>query len=180
MKKNSVLFALVFLVFSLYGISALTSGTLYANIGEEVTFGVGDSPSINVTNSSTTTTDGGTTGGGGSVVTISSNSDYCAENWQCSEWSKCENGIQTRTCTDLSQCGTTENKPSEEQQCEITTSTSLITGLVTGVSDFAKSPTGIATFVIVGLMAVGGVTFLALRKFKIVGKKKITFQNNNS
>jgi hypothetical protein len=36
----------------------------------------------------------------------------CIENWQCSLWRPCSNGIQTRECIDLNDCGTTENKPS--------------------------------------------------------------------
>ena len=31
----------------------------------------------------------------------------CSENWQCSQWSDCVNGVRTRTCTDLNNCSTT-------------------------------------------------------------------------
>ncbi|MFA5071858.1 MAG: hypothetical protein WC511_05885 [Candidatus Pacearchaeota archaeon] len=219
MKKNFVFaFGLVFLVFSLYSINALTNGTLYANVGENVVFGVGDSVSFDVTASCisgqtncsgtnyytcvnnswinngnvngycnyVTPSDGGTGGGsgnggsggssGGSVVTTSFNSDFCSENWQCDDWSNCVNGTQTRTCTDIHECGTTQNKPSTEQQCESTTSTSFfnINAAVIGITDFAKTPAGVATFVIVGLFAVGGITFLAIKgKFKnFLPKKK--------
>jgi hypothetical protein len=41
----------------------------------------------------------------------------CTENWICSEWSSCENKIQTRTCTDSGNCGTAISKPSETQSC---------------------------------------------------------------
>lgn len=41
----------------------------------------------------------------------------CTENWQCSSWSSCTNNQQTRTCTDLNNCGTTNNKPIETQSC---------------------------------------------------------------
>jgi len=42
----------------------------------------------------------------------------CTENWSCGEWSSCsEQGSQTRTCTDLNSCGTTNNKPSTSQRC---------------------------------------------------------------
>jgi hypothetical protein len=121
---------------------------------------------------------GGSSGGGGGSVSViggeSTNSYICSEDWQCGEWSDCKNGIQTRTCTDSNSCGTSNGKPSTEQQCETTTSTNLLTGFAVGVSDFAKSPAGVATFVIVGLFAVGGVTFLAIKgKFKnFLPKKK--------
>lgn len=56
---------------------------------------------------------GGGGGGGGAPVPKAS----CTENWKCSEWSECLNGMQTRTCNDNSQCNTTLNKPSTLQNC---------------------------------------------------------------
>src|SRR3990167_1606989 len=44
----------------------------------------------------------------------------CTENWQCSAWGTCAGGIQTRVCTDLNTCGTTNNKPAEQQFCSTT------------------------------------------------------------
>jgi len=41
----------------------------------------------------------------------------CVENWQCTEWSACSGGQQTRACTDLNHCGTAINKPAESQSC---------------------------------------------------------------
>ena len=41
----------------------------------------------------------------------------CVPNWQCSGWSACVSGQQTKTCTDSNNCGTTANKPSETQTC---------------------------------------------------------------
>ena len=41
----------------------------------------------------------------------------CTENWECSSWSSCINNQQNRTCTDLNNCGTFENKPPELQSC---------------------------------------------------------------
>ncbi|MBI5149010.1 fibronectin type III domain-containing protein [Candidatus Pacearchaeota archaeon] len=41
----------------------------------------------------------------------------CIENWTCTQWSACINKTQTRTCTDLSNCGTTNNKPTETRRC---------------------------------------------------------------
>jgi len=41
----------------------------------------------------------------------------CVENWVCSSWSICGNGLQSRTCSDSSNCGTTANKPTESQSC---------------------------------------------------------------
>ena len=41
----------------------------------------------------------------------------CVENWVCSSWSICGNGLQSRTCSDSSNCGTMANKPTEQQSC---------------------------------------------------------------
>ncbi|MEK6861274.1 MAG: S8 family serine peptidase [Nanoarchaeota archaeon] len=42
----------------------------------------------------------------------------CTPEWSCDEWSECTDNIQTRNCIDLNNCGTFENKPSEERFCE--------------------------------------------------------------
>ena len=55
------------------------------------------------------------------------NSTQCIENWNCTEWSECINGTQTRTCIDLNECNTTLNKPPELQECDVTTSTTTTT-----------------------------------------------------
>jgi hypothetical protein len=42
----------------------------------------------------------------------------CTENWSCSNWGSCStSGTQSRTCTDLNACGTTNFKPSLTQSC---------------------------------------------------------------
>ena len=41
----------------------------------------------------------------------------CAEDWECTGWNSCVNGIQKRTCTDKSQCGTVKKMPIENQPC---------------------------------------------------------------
>ena len=44
----------------------------------------------------------------------------CTEDWSCTGWSECfPEGIQTRTCTDLNECGTEEDMPEEIRTCEI-------------------------------------------------------------
>ncbi|MEM3814952.1 MAG: NosD domain-containing protein, partial [Candidatus Micrarchaeia archaeon] len=42
----------------------------------------------------------------------------CSPVWQCSEWTECsKEGIRTRTCIDINNCGTTTGKPSETAAC---------------------------------------------------------------
>jgi len=49
------------------------------------------------------------------------NNETCIEDWSCTDWTDCVDEQQTRTCTDLNDCGTTENKSSESQDCDIET-----------------------------------------------------------
>ncbi|MEM4134258.1 MAG: hypothetical protein QXH18_03245, partial [Candidatus Micrarchaeia archaeon] len=42
----------------------------------------------------------------------------CSPVWQCSEWTECsKEGIRTRTCIDINNCGTTTGKPPETAAC---------------------------------------------------------------
>ena len=56
-----------------------------------------------------------TGGGGGS--NSGGGSGSCLENWQCNEWSECTNNLQTRSCSDINNCGTIFNKQSETELC---------------------------------------------------------------
>ena len=44
--------------------------------------------------------------------------EICVEEWVCSDWSSCASGSQTRTCTDTNSCGTANNKPDEQKNCD--------------------------------------------------------------
>lgn len=44
----------------------------------------------------------------------------CTPSWDCTAWSSCTSGTQTRTCTDSESCGTTSGKPATSQSCTIT------------------------------------------------------------
>lgn len=41
----------------------------------------------------------------------------CAPNWQCTVWSACLNGRQSRTCSDGNKCGINSGKPATAQTC---------------------------------------------------------------
>ena len=41
----------------------------------------------------------------------------CNPDWQCTSWTLCNNNQQTRTCSDLNNCGTISGKPLETQSC---------------------------------------------------------------
>ena len=55
------------------------------------------------------------------------NETNCTENWSCTNWSDCVNETQIRTCTDLNDCNTTNEKPEETQDCEISNQTTCTT-----------------------------------------------------
>ncbi len=120
-------------------------------------------------------------GGGGNTIIIGGepeNSYVCDENWQCGDWTNCTDGEQTRTCIDTNACGTINNKPSITQDCkeETISSTNFFTGAVTGVTDFATSPTGIG-LIIGSLVLIGGIVALNVRK-KSVKKTEDSKEGN--
>ena len=41
----------------------------------------------------------------------------CLESWSCGNWEECLDGMQTRTCTDSTNCGTFLYKPSTQSSC---------------------------------------------------------------
>ncbi|NIM47020.1 MAG: hypothetical protein GTN40_02565 [Candidatus Aenigmarchaeota archaeon] len=43
----------------------------------------------------------------------------CSEDWICTAWSECENGVQTRKCVDKYDCGTFYKKPEESKECVV-------------------------------------------------------------
>lgn len=42
---------------------------------------------------------------------------YCIEEWDCTDWSDCSDGIETRTCKELFGCATPEGTPTMERAC---------------------------------------------------------------
>jgi len=56
--------------------------------------------------------DSGSSGGGGGGSGIT-----CSSSWKCSEWSKCENGVMARKCSDANQCSVPTKKPEEAKNC---------------------------------------------------------------
>ncbi len=52
-----------------------------------------------------------------SVAALDTTSSSCTENWSCTDWGVCVNNQQTRQCTDLNACGTTDMQPFLSQSC---------------------------------------------------------------
>lgn len=83
---------------------------------------------LDLTATGETTGDGGTNGGnGGTTGGIAPANETeeteeevilpCQERWICTDWSECVEGIQTRECEDVNDCGTDQDKPLESQPC---------------------------------------------------------------
>jgi len=45
------------------------------------------------------------------------NKEVCASSWQCSGWSECYDGIQTRKCSDINSCFEDLSNPIEKRSC---------------------------------------------------------------
>ncbi len=56
-------------------------------------------------------------GGGGGGVSGNAIIEQCTYNWDCSPWSVCSNGVQTRQCANIGTCVGNENKPVEQTAC---------------------------------------------------------------
>jgi hypothetical protein len=41
----------------------------------------------------------------------------CTQEWRCSEWSSCYNGLQSRACSDKNGCGSFEMMPDTSREC---------------------------------------------------------------
>jgi len=52
------------------------------------------------------------------------NQTLCSSSWTCSSWTTCSNNQQSRTCSDINNCGNQTNKPIESQSCSSSISTS--------------------------------------------------------
>lgn len=58
----------------------------------------------------------------------------CLSNWECSQWSSCVDGFMTRKCTDINNCRTSYNKPTESSHCVQEVSPSLQQSNSQGIS----------------------------------------------
>ncbi len=60
-------------------------------------------------------------GSGGSVYVSSgsgSSSSRCYEDWICGDWDECVDGQEERKCLDMQMCGTINDRPEENRECE--------------------------------------------------------------
>jgi hypothetical protein len=103
----------------------------------------------------------------------------CIENWTCTEWSECSpEGMQTRKCTDLNECGTTVNKPTESQACVAPALSAAPTGLatITGMLIMIPQSPVYLTLLVLAIIATT-LTILRVKLVKAVKRKGLAFFN---
>lgn len=130
------------------------------------------------------TSGGGGGGGGGSdsgFVTTGLITD-CAENWACFDWGICSNGIQTRSCDDLSNCNTNDLKPTTERSCSVegakgdagiglggnnesTSSSGFFSGITGAVIGGLSSPKVVVPLIF-GILLAGAAIFVVAKRRK--------------
>jgi len=146
--------------------------------GQTAIFNTGGVTQLNLVASGGTTPSGPSGGGGGGglppvttqtnqTTTQTTQQQGCQEKWVCSDWSTCENGIQTRTCTDSSNCGTRNNEPFNSQPCsaeerkeaEQKAQIPSITAFFLGLTTFEW-----ATAIVAGIIIAIVIIFLVKRR----------------
>lgn len=65
----------------------------------------------------------------------------CSPNWSCSNWTKCDAGIQTRTCVDINKCNDSSNKPSTSKICSNSSNSKSSLPQIEGGNTTSTSPT---------------------------------------
>lgn len=148
--------------------------------GKTETFLNGGSTDLDLSISSSEDTgegNGGNGGGGGdggvTTTTITEEMtttvETCQEKWTCIEWSECEEGVQTRTCTDENECGTDLYKPFESQPCATRKaeegSLEKIISPITGLFTSATMPIIIGLVIVIIILVV-----YVLRKIRSKGE----------
>jgi len=69
-----------------------------------------------------------------------SKKESCRERWSCTDWGPCVGGLQSRTCTDGSRCGTYKSRPEVEQSCGAETSSGAVVAAGTATNNSATTP----------------------------------------
>ena len=106
---------------------------------------------------------GGSSGGGGGAAATTANKQPqtlteampCQPSWDCSEWSSCSNGKQVRACEDLNACGSSYQKPEENQSCVVSTIEQInkdADSSTNAAAQPADNPSGLLTGAFIGVV----------------------------
>lgn len=143
--------------------------------------GGGGSSTQTTTTTTTTTTTNQTTG---------TTQQGCQEKWICGDWGTCQNGVETRTCSDVNKCGTNSNEPFSSQPCSAAEreqsqqqaqATSSLTGPLTAFF-LSLTTTEWAGAIVAGIVIAALVIFFVYRKnpHKIRSASKNTAVTNET
>ena len=111
-------------------------------------------------------------GGGGLFI-----EGKCTYEWQCTGWSECVNGVQTRYCSNVGSCKDNKGKPAESQSCvspptPTNVTPSIPTSIPTPVTTSTSTPTPTTPLGLgIGLIAVTAVSAALI--FVILKRKKL-------
>ena len=145
----------------------------------------GDNGSNGDSSSSSSSGGGGGGGGGSTIIRLQQASGVsCFTEWECSEWSACANGQQTRICTKQNpECFAPGFIPESIMSCEeesletgATAFFSAITGAVIG-EDGSLKPTGIFMFI---ALLIAAYAFVAAWRTKRTHETETTMKKNSS
>jgi len=124
-------------------------GVCEENVGIQAT---SSSSSSGGGNGGVSSSSSSSSGGGGGV------SENCKEDWECTFWKECVEGTKTRTCVDVNNCGTDENKPRERKVCGL--------NLTIPKKGIGKTTTLIYISILI-IIAGGVIYFLIKRKQQV-------------
>jgi hypothetical protein len=123
---------------------------------------------------------GGGGGGGGTIISTVNNPNQivntsaCVENWECTDYLDCVNGVQNRVCADKSFCGTTLNSPAESRKCIASETKSGFFSNILGAVIGTKGNNAInISLIVVFLVLVVIITFIVKTH---IAKRKSTIK----
>lgn len=89
------------------------------------------------------------------------NGTSCEELWDCGSWKGCIGGFRERSCSDLHECGTLENKPVTREECP--------GNFLEGVGSKRYDVYFVTA---IGFISVFGAVFFVLKYFQFLKKKE--------
>ena len=88
----------------------------------------------------------------------------CSEDWVCTDWSECVDGVQVRRCMDREGCGTFFDKPEETQTCAVTVQQNVetVNSLPVSVAPVVESFEATPAFTLEGMLPTIVILFVSV------------------
>lgn len=110
---------------------------------------------------------------------LSNTARICSPRWVCSDWSKCANGKETRSCSDDQKCNVNTGKPNLERVCAEVPAKELVavpsqqgkpteerTVALAEPASETKETTALPLIMVLLIIIAGGVAYLLQQKLK--------------